>query len=97
MKCINTLLDSIKAYPEVWIDTALMRSNTTPSILNREYHLLLVGFIEGEKWEDAEEVLTAYGYRKPLEGVVFCLNTHGRLGYEEHSEIVKLFQQGNFI
>lgn len=97
MNNIKSLLDAAKVYPETFIGTALMRAGTTPSPMNKANHLLLAGAIEHEAWNVVQEVFVNKQYRKALDGLVCCLNTHDRLGHEVHGEIVKLFEEGNFI
>lgn len=92
---MKTLLEAIKQYPEEFISTCKARANTTPSQTNRFNHLSLSLAIKLEDWDSVSEILLESGYRKPLEGVVFCLNMD--YDHSTKSEIIDLFNEGKLV
>jgi hypothetical protein len=94
---MKTLLEAIQQYPEQFISTCRARANTTPSSENRVNHQLMAIFIDDENWDKVSEILEADYYRKPLEGVVFCLDTYSEIDNNAWEEIIDLFEEGKFV
>lgn len=74
------LIVSIKQFPARYIHTIRSRSYTTPNATNRMNHLLLISAIENEQWEQVHVILSTPSYKRPLHGVLCCLNF---LDYDE--------------
>lgn len=94
---MNTILEAIQQYPEQFISTCRARANTTPSEENRTNHLVLSIAVNLEAWDQVEEILNIPSYRKPLEGVVFCLDTYSEIDRHVWSQIVDLFKEGKVV
>lgn len=90
---MKTLLDAIKKYPQIWIDTLEMRSGTTPSFTNKTKHQMLLSAIFLCEWDIVESILADEHYRKPLEGVVACLNRYNDFDNETFHSIIELHKQ----
>jgi len=69
------LLQLIKQHPEVFYNSVLRRSETTPSNINRENHTRLYESVSVKDWIGVEAVITLPEYRSPLEGVIYCMET----------------------
>jgi hypothetical protein len=92
---MKTLLEAIKQHPEEFISTCKSRARTTPNQTNRFNHLSLSVAIRLADWDAAASLLLEPDYRKPLEGVVFCLD----MGYDYSikSKIIELFEEGKLV
>lgn len=91
---MNTLLDAIKLYPAQFINTLKARAMTTPCEVNKSNHLLLALNIKTGHWERVEHILTLPEYRKPLDGVVYCLKRYSDIEGEVWYNIADLLKQG---
>jgi len=94
---MNTILDAIKMYPQQFIDTCYVRSQTTHNKDNAFLQLLMIEFIKYERWVGVEGMLSGKTYLKPLEGVIFCLERYSDIDNETWHEIVKLFEEGKLV
>ena len=94
---MKTLLEAIQAHPEQFISTIEARADTTPSEVNKTNHLFMAHWIKMEMWEFVGELLTDLMYRKPLEGVVFCLDRYSDIDNNVWHLIVDLFNEEKFL
>jgi hypothetical protein len=92
---MKTLLEAIKQYPEEFIDTCLHRADTTPSEYNKVNHSFMAHWVKMGMWGLVSDLLVDPLYRKPLEGVVFCLNMD--YDYSIKSKIIELFEGGKLV
>lgn len=90
-----TVLDAIKQYPQHFQLACLGRAGTTPSDVNRENHIDLAGGIEVKAWDVVKTILDNPEYRKPLEGVIYCLGNYSSIDNSIHHVIVDMFNQGH--
>ena len=94
---MKTILEAIQQYPEQFISTCRARANTTPSEENKSNHLLMALNIASGDWSRVEHLLNHKGYCKPLEGVIFCLDTYSEIDNIVWHEIVNLFEEGKIV
>lgn len=94
---MKTLLESIQQYPDQFISTLHARADTTPSEENKRNHILLAAYIAGRYWESVIAILQLITYRKPLEGVIFCLDRYSEIDNNVWHQIVDLFNQEKFV
>jgi hypothetical protein len=94
---MNTILDAIKMYPQQFIDTCYVRSQSTPSPLNKNNHLFLAEKIKENDWGMVEDKLTRAAYSKLLKGVILCLERYSDIDNETWHEIVKLYEEGKLV
>lgn len=94
---MKTLLEAIQTYPEQFISTLQARADTTPSDTNREIHLHMADMIMLGNWVTVRERLFDIDYRKPLEGVVFCLDRYSDIDNNVWHQIVELFNEEKFV
>jgi len=94
---MKTLLEAIQQYPEPFISTLQARANTTPNPTNRSLHLTLADCIELHMWVEVEDIIQLQKYRKPLEGVVYCLDRYSEIDNNVWHQIVDLFEQEKFV
>ncbi|CAH9013595.1 conserved hypothetical protein [Vibrio phage 424E50-1] len=94
---MKTLLEAIQTYPEQFISTLHARANTTPSAVNRMTHETLADSIELGLWENVIDIIQLQNYRKPLEGVVFCLDRYSDIDNNVWHQIVDLFNEEKFV
>ena len=94
---MKTILEAIQQYPEQFISTCRARANTTPSSENKTNHLSVAMFIKMEEWEAVSSMITSNAYRKPLDGVIFCLDTYSEIDNAVWHEIVNLFEEGKIV
>lgn len=94
---MKTLLEAIQQYPEQFISTLKARASTTPSEANKANHTMLSIFIKSESWHKVEDMIQWPDYRKPLGGVIFCLNVYSEIDHKVWNEIVDLFNQEKFV
>lgn len=94
---MNTLLEAIQEYPEQFISTCSARANTTPSVKNRVNHYFMEYYIKLGMWEGVTELLKDSSYRKPLEGVVYCLDSYSEIDNNVWHQIVDLFNEGKIV
>lgn len=87
----TNVLEAIKAQPKHFILTCLARSKTTPNHTNRVNHLEMADAINTKNWIKVEDLLLSDVYRKPLDGVVYCLSQYSDIDSETHLVIVDLF------
>ena len=92
-----TLLEAIQQYPEQFISTCRARANTTPSMENKGNHLLMALSIESGDLLQVEHLLNHAQYRKPLEGVVYCLDHYSEIDNTVWHQIVDLFNEGKIV
>tara|TARA_Y100001956_G_scaffold62345_1_gene62354 strand:+ start:663 stop:935 length:273 start_codon:yes stop_codon:yes gene_type:complete len=90
---MKTLLEAIQKHPDTFIHTLQHRQFT--SVSNKEVHQKMIDAIDAKDWESVSESLTDAWYRKPLEGVVFCLKMD--YDFTEKSKIIKLFKKGKLV
>ena len=90
---MKTLLEAIQKHEASFIHTLQHRQFTSTS--NVELHQKMIEAIDLKDWNTVAECLLDPWYRKPLEGVVFCL----KLDYDfsEKNKIVELFNEGKFV
>lgn len=86
-----SILEAIKAQPKHFILTCLARSRTTPNHVNRVNHLEMADAINTKNWKKVTDLLVSDVYRKPLDGVVYCLSYYSDIDSETHRIIVDLF------
>ncbi|CAL9966464.1 hypothetical protein VPHF99_0113 [Vibrio phage F99] len=94
---MKTILEAIQQYPDQFIDTINARANTTPSETNKFNHLMMSSLIQKQNWYTVSERLSHNNYRKPLEGVIFCLDTYSEIDNTTWHEIVNLFEEGKIV
>ncbi len=94
---MKTLLEAIQTYPEQFISTLEARADTTPCEANKTNHLFMAHWIKMEMWDCMEELLTDTMYRKPLEGVTFCLDRYSDIDNNVWHQIVDLFNEEKFV
>lgn len=94
---MKTLLEAIQQYPEQFIYTCRARANTTPSVINSMLHHELAERVERSKWQGVVEIITCADYRKPFEGVIFCLDRYSEIDNIVWNRIVDLFEQEKFV
>ena len=87
----SSLLEAIKNNPNAFVLTCLARSKTTPSHVNMVNHLDMADAINVNNWKKVEDLLTSPTYRKPLDGVIYCLSHYSDIDSQTHSDIVDLF------
>lgn len=90
---MKTLLEAIQNHRETFTHTLQHRQFT--SVSNVELHQKMIDAVESEDWETVSECLVDPWYRKPLEGVVYCLKLE--YDYTIKSEIIDLFNEGKFL
>ncbi|AUR89128.1 hypothetical protein NVP1121O_100 [Vibrio phage 1.121.O._10N.286.46.C4] len=91
---MKTVLEAIKQYPQEFISTFKVRANTTPSKTNQANHLAASMAVESESWGALKNLLEEPCYRKPLEGVIYCLETYSGIDTLIWGEIVDLYKVG---
>ncbi len=91
---MNNLLDAIKKHRSLFISTISVRQSTSSG--NKDLHQWMKTYIQYRDWEGVAEVLRNPYYRKPLGGVVFCLNKYKDLTFEEFDQIVTFYEEGKF-
>ena len=96
-KPAECLMDVIKEHPESFIDTCHGRANTTPSMENRKNHLNLAFLIEKKEWEMAAHIITHPDYRKPLNGVVVCLQTYSSIPRDAYIDANRFEKAGKLV
>ena len=94
---MKTILEAIQQYPDQFIDTINARAATTPSEDNRFNHLIMSSLIREEDWYEVAPRLLHSSYRKPLKGVIFCLDTYSEIDNTVWHEIVNLFEEGKIV
>lgn len=90
---MKTLLEAIQEHEATFIHTLQHRQFTSTS--NKEAHQKVIDAINLKDWDVVSECLLDPWYRKPLEGVVFCLKLD--YDYSVKSEIIDLFNEGRFV
>ncbi len=94
---MKTLLEAIQTYPEQFISTLEARADTTPCEDNKTNHLYLCCYISLNLWKEVEHLILKLEYRKPLEGVVFCLDRYSDIDNNVWHQIVDLFNEEKFV
>ncbi len=94
---MKTLLEAIQTYPEQFISTLYARADTTHSEVNRMTHETLADSIELGLWENVEDIIQLGNYRKPLEGVIFCLDRYSDIDNNVWHQIVDLFNEEKLV
>ena len=97
MKTYTNLLDIMKDYPQDYADTAIRRSETTPSSFNRNRHKMLACALKSGDWDAVECLFNDQQYRKGLEGVVICVNSYSDLDSDIILQGLDLFREGKLI
>ena len=91
---MKTLLEAIQKHTDTFIYT--LRDRQMTSLGNKEAHQEMIDAITLEDWKGVSEKLTDVWYRKPLEGVVFCLRRWD-IDQDEHFKIVDLLEEEKFV
>lgn len=86
---MKSILEAIQKHPGAFIATAKARAMTSPSYMNRGYHITLANAIQTEDWNIVREIITNENYRRAFEGVVHCLKMYG--GLDDHLELHQIF------
>ncbi len=94
---MKTLLEAIQQYPDQFISTLEARANTTPNPTNRSVHLTLADCIDLRMWNEVEDIIQLVKYRKPFEGVIYCLDSYSEIDNTVWHEVVDLFEQERFV
>lgn len=94
---MNTIFEAIQKFPNQFKSTVCCRSKSTPSLTNAKNHNLLSMAIELEDWDSVKVILELDVYRKPLEGVVYCLETYSDIDSEDWLYIVGLFEENKIV
>jgi len=94
---MNTLLEAIQKHPEAFISTLEARAMTTPSQQNKDNHTCLSVFIKYDNWDSVQQILLDYDYRKPLEGVVYCLSRYSGIDNSVWNKIVNIYEEGKLV
>lgn len=95
---MNTLLEGIKKYPEIFSSVFKMRSETTPSAYNKEKHSLLAEKVKEGDWITVSKVIQERQYFRGLIGVVECLNMYDYdedFTFENHNLMLNLLKEGS--
>lgn len=87
---MERLLEQVKKYPTDFQIAIAARSKTTPSEVNRANHIALYTHIGLEEWDEALAVMSKPEYRRPLEGVVYCLEAYSGMDKQTWHEICNL-------
>ena len=58
------------------------------SVFNKDLHELMLEYINNDDWTTVYELVASNVYRKPLEGVVYCIE----LDFDDKEVIVNLFE-----
>ena len=94
---MKTLLEAIQQYPDQFISTLQARANTSPNPINESVHLTLADCIDMRMWNEVVDIIQLQKYRKPLEGVIYCLDRYSEIDNKVWHEIVDLFEQEKFV
>ncbi len=94
---MKTLLEAIQAHPYKFISTLEARADTTPSPDNKFAHESMACYIYLNHWDEVEKLILDPMYRKPLEGVVFCLDRYSDIDNTVWHQVVDLFNEGKFV
>ena len=94
---MKTIFEAIKKFPNQFKSTVGARFLSTPNINNAKNHNLLAMAIELEDWDSVKTILELDVYRKPLEGVVYCLETYSDIDNEDWLYIVELFEENKIV
>ena len=79
---VNKILNFIKQYPEEFCNVIKVRSQTTPSDINRRNHLLLVKYINSGAWNDVQQLISSTEYKHPFDVVIDCMNKYSGLEFD---------------
>ena len=69
---MKELIELIKQHKEDFADSVVRRMNT--STANKSRHVNVLGALYMDDWDLLEELLQDSWYRKPLDGVIICMN-----------------------
>lgn len=94
---MKTIFEAIKKFPNQFKSTVCARFLSTPNITNAKNHNLLAMAIELEDWDSVKTILELDVYRKPLEGVVYCLETYSDIDNKDWLYIVELFEENKIV
>lgn len=87
---MQSVLEAIQKHPGAFIATAKARAMTSPSYMNRGYHITLANAIQSEDWDIVRELITNPNYQRAFEGVVHCLHLYGGLDQLERDQVLTL-------
>lgn len=93
----ESVLCLLKAYPQEYAQTAIARSETTPSSYNRGRHKELALALKGKDWDVVVSVITDPQYQNALEGVLICANSYSDLDNEIICQGMDLFREGKLV
>ena len=93
----QTILEAIKNNQAHFVSTCLARSKTTPSHVNLVNHLEMAEAINTKNWHKVEDLLISDEYKKPLEGVIYCLSRYSGIDHETQHNIVDLLNNNQIV
>ena len=93
----ESVLCLLKAYPQEYAQTAIRRSETTPSSYNRGRHKELSSALKGSDWDAVVSIITDPQYQNALEGVLICANSYSDLDNEVICQGMDLFREGKLV
>lgn len=70
---MNKLVEVILKHKEIFTKSVERRRET--STFNKGLHFLMLVSLEKGDLQIVEELITSEEYQKPLEGVIYCMNT----------------------